>query len=183
MDSCGKLTLITGPMWSGKTTELLRLFDRRSRASLNCLLVKHSVDDRYSNDYVSTHIGYKIPAQSCNSITHLMKQVDVTKYNGIFIDEIQFFTDKKLCLKILEAGVDVVVAGLNGDWKQQIFPDMDVLFSNASDIRLLTAICGICRKQEACLTVKKVGDNKQIAVGGSETYIPSCLGCKILEKY
>jgi thymidine kinase len=63
-----------------------------------------------------------------------------TKIDTVFIDEIQFFPDKHLCLEILNFGINVVVAGLNGDYMQQMFLGMDVLFAYTSDICLLTAI-------------------------------------------
>jgi thymidine kinase len=184
MVELGKLILITGPMWSGKTTELLRLFDRKTRASLKCLLVKHGIDNRYGENLVATHTnieGYsnKVQALSCESISDIFTKVTVTDYNSIFIDEIQFFVDKTRCLEILKHGVDVVVAGLNGDWKQEMFPDMDKLFACASDIRLLTAICGVCKKNEACYTSKICTTNSQIDVGGADKYVPTCLYCKL----
>lgn len=184
MVELGKLTLITGPMWSGKTTELLRLFDRKTRASLKCLLVKHGIDNRYGENLVSTHTnieGYsnKVQALSCELISNIYDKITISDYNTIFVDEIQFFADKTKCLDILKLGIDVVVAGLNGDWKQEMFPDMSKLFSCASDIRLLTAICGVCRKSEACYTSKICTTASQIDVGGADKYIPTCLYCKI----
>jgi thymidine kinase len=183
MVELGKLILITGPMWSGKTTELLRLFDRKTRASLKCLLVKHGIDNRYGEHLVSTHTnieGY-IQALSCESVSDIFTKVTVTDYNSVFIDEIQFFVDKPKCLEILKLGVDVVVAGLNGDWKQEMFPEMDKLFACANAIRFLTAICGVCKKNEACYTSKllKVRTNSQIDVGGADKYVPTCLYCKL----
>jgi thymidine kinase len=184
MNDYGKLTIITGPMWSGKTTELLRLYDRKTRATLKCLLIKHGIDNRYSDscnqyNYVLTHNADKRSAIIYSNLKELIKSGNIVQYDTIFIDEIQFFEDKTECINILKNRVNVVVAGLNGDWKQVMFPDMHFLFSFASEIKLLTAICGICQKHEACFTCRKDKTGDQIEVGGDDIYVPTCLGCKI----
>lgn len=183
----GKLTIITGPMWSGKTTELLRRYDRKVHARLNCLLVKHGIDTRYHQEHITTHVntyGLHTKGQAViyTTISDLISGEGLfseRKIDSVFIDEIQFFSDKHLCLELLKVGINVVVAGLNGDFKQHMFPGMDILFAHASDITMLTAVCTKCRKEDASFSCKLQADKnaQAIDVGGADKYIPLCLGC------
>lgn len=194
----GKLTIITGPMWSGKTTELLRQFDRKVHAKLSCLLVKHGYDTRYSTDQVVTHVNTygmstKGHAVIYKTIADLIKGEGLftQTYHTVFIDEIQFFPDKYLCLDLLNVGINVVIAGLNGDFNRKMFPGMDVLFASASEIKMLTAICSKCKSEDASFTVKlheHTGHSREgqchgkssIDMGGSEKYMTVCLKCRHL---
>ena len=184
----GKLAIITGPMWSGKTTELLRQYDRKVHAQLKCRLVKHGIDNRYASNHLVTHentYGSHTKGQAVvyKTISDLIKGEGLfitPSMDTVFIDEIQFFPDKQLCLELLRFGINVVVAGLNGDYKQQMFPGMSQLFASANDIRMLTAVCGVCRLEDAPFSCKMItSDKQQIDVGGSDKYIPACLKCMI----
>lgn len=182
----GTLTIITGPMFSGKTTELLRLYDRKIHAKVPCLLVTHACDTRYSKNHVTTHtnkfdLHTKGQAVSYDTIMSLIKGEGLfanKTIDTVFIDEIQFFTDMYLCLDLLNIGINVVVTGLNGDYRRNMFPGMDRLFSSASEITMLTAICSKCQK-EAAFTAKHKSVSKLsvIDVGGSDKYMPVCLHC------
>lgn len=184
----GKLTIITGPMWSGKTTELLRRYDRKVHAHVDCLLVKHGIDTRYGHQHIITHVntyGLHTKGQAViyDTIAGLISGEGLfsdRKVDSVFIDEIQFFSDKHLCLELLRVGINVVVAGLNGDFKQNMFPGMDKLFAHASDITMLTAVCGKCRKQDAPFSckLKETTGSQEVDIGGAEKYIPLCMGCK-----
>lgn len=191
----GSLIVITGPMWSGKTTELLRQYDRKTHAKVKCLLVKHGIDNRYSDEDIVTHtntygLHTKGSAKTYSTIEEIIKYLNQAESKSepesepkgistIFIDEIQFFPDKHMCLDLLDAGIDVVVAGLNGDYKRTMFQGMDILFAAASDIKMLTAVCGSCQKEGACYTARiAVSDSdNNIDVGGSDKYMAVCPSC------
>jgi thymidine kinase len=196
MTSAGRLTIITGPMFSGKTTELLRLYERKRRAKINCLLVKYSGDRRYATDAVWSHsytddpddpeglhqlrIG-GVPAISLDKLSALFEvEMGITEYDTVFIDEIQFFPDKEQVLHLLTLDIDVNVSGLNGDYLRRPFPGMDQLFALAYQICSLRAVCGFCRSEEACFTTRlSTTDSAQILVGGAELYRASCLRCHL----
>ncbi len=179
----GKLTIITGPMFSGKTTELLRLYDRKNIAEVPCLLVKYRGDNRYSENNVSSHVsmhecGLSAPAVSAGTIAELFSGTyDIVNYDTIFIDEIQFFPDKDQIHHLLTLGIDVVVSGLNGDWQRKMFPGMSDLFSTAYDIRMLQSICGFCKSEDACYTCRISASTDTIQIGGHDMYRASCLSC------
>lgn len=177
----GLLTLIVGPMFSGKTTELHRLFERKIRAGINCILIKYTKDDRYSTDHVVSHKdmfgNYKqIP---CVNISYLRELHDIisnstVKPETIFIDEIQFFPDKEVIDDILSNGINVIASGLNGDWQRKMFPGMADLFSLAYEITMCQAICGFCKSENACYS-KKIGAKD--GIGGEDMYRASCHAC------
>jgi thymidine kinase len=186
----GTLTVITGPMFCGKTTELLRRYDRKVHAKVPCLLVTHGIDTRYSKNQVVTHLNtYGLhtngQAVSYKTIAEFIQGeglIESIYINTVFIDEIQFFSDKHVCLDLLKVGINVVVAGLNGDFRRIMFPGMDALFASASNIVMLTSVCGRCQldapfttkyKDEAHLT----GVQSAFDVGGSDKYVPTCLQC------
>ena len=92
----GKFELIIGCMFSGKTTELLRRYNRYKIGGKKCLLIKHSSDNRYSDSFISTHDKILKEALSISCL----EKVDnlINNYDVIFIDEIQFFKDAiKFC--------------------------------------------------------------------------------------
>ena len=177
----GLLTLIVGPMFSGKTTELHRLFERKIRAGVSCLLIKYTKDDRYSTDHIVSHKdmfgNYKqIP---CVNITYLKELHDIisnaaVKPETVFIDEIQFFPDKEVIDELLRNKINVIASGLNGDWQRKMFPGMAELFSLACDIKMFQAICGFCRSDNACYS-KKIGLKE--GIGGDDMYRAACHEC------
>uniref|UniRef100_A0A6C0J6M2 thymidine kinase n=1 Tax=viral metagenome TaxID=1070528 RepID=A0A6C0J6M2_9ZZZZ len=177
----GTLHVITGPMYSGKTSELLRLYNRELVARRKCILVKNSIDNRYCNDKVATHQdihGQRVvhSAHKYSTISELMDN-DLTDVKTIFIDEIQFFPDNTQCIDLLDKGINVVVSGLNGDTNQKMFAGMSILFSNAYDIKMLTAICDKCKIRDAPYTVKLSDNKDMIDVGGKDKYASSCRKC------
>lgn len=185
----GKLTIITGPMFSGKTTELLKLYERKELTGVKCMLVKFAGDSRYDEDCVTSHMDIvgssrSIPSHSFYSISELFSD-DIVEYDTIFIDEIQFFRDIDLVEHLLRLDIDVVVSGLNGDWQRKMFPGMEKLFAMAFDIHMFKSICGFCMSENACYTSKVFHNGAETAaptysnidIGGHEKYKASCLNC------
>jgi thymidine kinase len=173
----GKLTIITGPMFSGKTTELLRLYERKVIAEVPCLLIKYKGDNRYSESEVTSHqLTMSSPAINASTIAELFND-DIVNYDTVFIDEIQFFPDKEQIYHLLTLDIDVVVSGLNGDWQRKMFPGMSDLFAMAYDIKMLQSICGFCKSENACYTGRISGSTDIIQIGGHEIYRACCLYC------
>lgn len=117
----GKLELILGCMFSGKTSELLRRYRRYSFGGKKCLLVKYDKDCRYSDNYIVTHDGLKHEAVNCNELSNISFLID--NYDIILIDEIQFFKD---AVEFYENSVDMknkilIVSGLMELFKENLF--------------------------------------------------------------
>ena len=120
----GKIHLIMGPMFSGKTTELLRIYNRFRIANKICILVKYKNDNRYdSNNKVVTHNNKWHDAQfACTHLSDIFKNKHLIGADVICIDEIQFFQDADvICDMWANNGKMVVVSGLNGDYKREPF--------------------------------------------------------------
>lgn len=180
MVECGKLSLIVGPMFSGKTSELINRYEKSQRKDMNPVMIKHSIDNRYNDKCVVSHTslyGNSISIPKCVMVEKLadLKLDDMSK--ELYIDEIHFFSDKHLCHDLLSRGFNVTVSGLNSDYKLQPFKGFDILFALASSITLLKSVCHYC-KDDARFTLRiDSNDDTEIVVGGQESYKPVCFKC------
>ena len=110
----GEIQLIIGPMYSGKTTELLRLYKRYYLAGKKCILIKHNDDIRYESNYVVTHDQKKYKAISTKYLEDILNNKDVTSSEVICIDEIQFFIDAaSICDKWANDGKIVIASSIH----------------------------------------------------------------------
>ena len=180
----GEIQLIIGPMYSGKTTELLRLYKRYYLAGKKCILIKHNDDNRYDPNYVVTHDQKKYKAISTKCLEDVINNKDVITSEVICIDEIQFFSDAApVCDTWANEGKIVITAGLNGDCfrkpftltcektNKQLNPISELLA--IVDMDKLTSLTAICKKtgNNASFT-KRITEEKEVKViGGSEKYI------------
>ena len=176
------ITLITGPMFSGKTTELIRLIDRERIADRKCLVVKYIDDNRFDTEQVVTHSQYHY--NKCNIIS--IKDFDqdilndiMNKYQAIGIEEGQFFKNiDQVANTLANKGLNVYITAMDGTFKQELFGDIGKLFPLAENIIKLKAICMKCKKNDASFTVRiNSKSDELIVIGGSESYISVCRGC------
>lgn len=180
------IELIVGPMFCGKTDELLRRLRRMKVANGNVQLFKPSIDTRYSKNNVSTHDGTSMPGILVENTSELK-----TKYNKkidvIGIDEIQFF-DENIIDFVVENQTKYlfILSGLPLDFRGEPFK-----FKNSEKhlgdlmpytrITSLDSICNACRKEGADFTQRLINnkpanyDSPLILVGGSESYEARCL--------
>lgn len=182
------ITTIVGPMFSGKTTELIRLVDRQNISKKRCLIIKNTIDHRFdANDdrkYLITHS--KMSFRKCDIIL-LSSFVDLTaadniiaNYDVVGIDEGFFFDGiTEFCTKLANNGVDVIVSTIDTSYKQQVFDQISKLMALSETIIKLNAVCHKCLNDKACFTIML--DNKKssdtIFVGGEETYQSVCRKC------
>ncbi len=140
----GRIEVVCGSMFSGKTEELIRRMRRAQFAHQKVEIFKPGIDVRYSDDDVVSHEGNSIPStpvDSSQSILLLASDSDV-----IGIDEAQFFDDGivDVCNQLANNGVRVIVAGLDLDFKGVPFGPMPKLLSIADDVLKVHAICVRC---------------------------------------
>lgn len=142
----GKLQLIVGPMYSGKTSEMERYARREKIAGREVLIIKPSVDTRFqTNDEVVSHDNLRIPAKSCNHLNDLME--DILKSDVICIDEGQFIPDILEVADLLcNIGKIVIIAMLHATFQRTPFPKGNPmrLLSMADNIQFLTSVCVMC---------------------------------------
>lgn len=165
----GRINLIMGCMFSGKTSELITRYTKYMIAGKKCIIIKHSIDDRYDDTCVVTHDGKKMNAISCNLLDTLDEFIK--NYDVICIDEIQFFSDAvKYCEKWAnEYGKIIVASGLSGDHKREPFEIVSRLIPCCETVDFKRAVCKATGKS-ASFTFRTVDCDEQIVIGGGDKY-------------
>ena len=172
MENNNSLNLIIGPMFSGKTTELLRIAKRLKSINLKVLLLNYHEDTRYSETDMSSHDKTGLP---CTFVKNLLEVTNFTYYDIICINEAQFFEDLiPFCKKILEENKTVYVCGLDGDYKQEKFGKLLDLIPFSETITKLHAFCSICKNGNPAHFTKRVCDSEEQKLIGTDEYIPVC---------
>ena len=173
------INLILGPMFSGKSTELLRRYRRYTIARKKCILVKAATDDRYDADKLCTHDEIGETALKCSSLKELQSLVDVTKYDVICIDEVQFFPDavEELELFANKYHLTIEASGLSGNYLRESFDVVNKLIPKADSVIILNAVCMMCGNDGAPFTFRLGSEDSEIFVGGKESYKAVCRPC------
>ena len=187
MPQPGKLYAIYGPMFAGKSTELLRYKRRAEIAGKHTIVFKPRIDNRYSEEEVVTHDGVRsdsIIAENSKDLLLVATQVAPT-VTDVFIDEAQFFDSElpAVVKELMRLGMNVYVAGLNTDFRGEPFPVMAELIARAHYVTRLFAVCKVCGSYEANMTQRLVNGKPAklsdpiILVGGEESYEARCSSC------
>jgi len=164
----GKIELIVGPMFAGKTTEMLRRVARAELAHRRCVVMKYCKDNRYSQENVSTHDLEMRKAIPCNTLLPYLDEC--MTYDVIGIDEGQFFPDVvEFSESLANIGKVVIVAGLDGTFQRKPFGRVLELISRCEVLTKLTAVCTITGS-EAPYSARIVESKDIELIGGSETY-------------
>ncbi len=176
----GRIEVICGSMFSGKTEELLRRLRRAKIARQKVEIFKPAIDIRYSQEEVVSHDKNSIlstPVEHSSNILLLSSEVEV-----VGIDEAQFF-DKGLvdvCQQLADQGIRVIIAGLDMDFKRVPFGPMPDLCAIADDVTKVHAICVRCGTL-ANYSHRIVAGEKQVMLGEIQEYQPLCRVCYIGE--
>ncbi len=186
----GCLDLIAGPMYAGKTTELLRRLFNEAEVGLKVLCINHSSDNRSKGPFSTHNPLYKKKLSEESKVsfisTPLLKDIDemVKGYDTIGIDESQFFPDlvSEVTKYVDVYGKHVIVSGLSGNFKREMFGEILKLEPLADSYTKLYSYCKNCAKDKiktmAIFTHKfETSSQKIIDVGGKEKYIPVCRKC------
>ena len=184
INPAGYLKIILGPMTSGKTTELIKEYNRHVAGGFNCCFINHSTDDRYGsgNSKTSTHNKSVVTNTfSCEKLDYLMldEPERIDPFDVFFINEGQFFSDLKFYVDYLvnRKNKKVYVCGLDGDFRREKFGTLLDIIPICDDIIKLKALCIKCKKSEAIFTHRLTNEKEQTIVGGSESYCALCRSC------
>jgi len=177
-----RLQVVCGPMFAGKSEELLRRVRRARIAGLAVEVVSHALDDRRGEGLVSSHSGLSVPSRSVPDVATLVAGVKGRGLDLVAIDEAQFFgTDLVPAVDGLVAdGVTVVVSGLCVMFDGRPFEPLPALMAIAEDVVKLTAVCAVCGEDAAFhqrIAEAPTGDAGVPApahVGGIESYQARC---------
>lgn len=172
----GRVEVICGSMFSGKTEELIRRMKRAKFARQSVEIFKPCIDTRYSEEDVVSHEGNSIhstPVDSSASILLLGSDTEV-----IGIDEAQFFDDNivNVCNELANRGIRVIVAGLDLDFKGEPFGPMPALCAIADEVSKVHAICVKCGAL-AYVSHRTVESDKRVLLGEKMEYEPLCREC------
>ncbi len=181
MDSTkGMIEVIVGPMFSGKSEELIRRVNRLNYAKINYLVFKPMIDTRENNSIKSRN-GKKLKAINISSIEKINKLINEYKPQVVIVDEIQFFDRKisSLLNELANKGIKIIAAGLDKDFRGIPFGPMPELLAHADKIYKLNAVCLNCGKN-AIFTQRLVNGEPAnfhepiIQIGSSESYEARC---------
>ena len=172
----GRIEVICGSMFSGKTEELIRRMRRASFAKQRVEIFKPAIDTRYSEENVVSHDQHAIqstPVDSSSSILLLSSDAEV-----VGIDEAQFFDDGlvKVCNELANKGVRVIIAGLDMDFQGRPFGPIPGLCAIADEVTKVHAICVKCGAL-AYISHRLVQNDKRVLLGEKLTYEPLCREC------
>ena len=167
----GKIQVICGPMFSGKSTELLRQMRVFEVAHHRSLLIKYSKDNRYSEKpVVSTHDKVMRKAVSSGKKLTLLNKIAV-KFTVIGIDEGQFFEDiVEFAEEMANRGKTVIVAALDGTWEQKPFHNIANLMPKCESIVKLTSVCMACLKPGTFTRRLDANDTRLEVIGDTDMY-------------
>eukprot|EP00055_Hartaetosiga_balthica_P007150 m.24196 g.24196 ORF g.24196 m.24196 type:complete len:231 (-) comp5628_c0_seq1:360-1052(-) len=171
----GSIHLIFGPMFSGKSTELIRRMKRYSIADHDCVVIKYSKDTRYG-DGVRTHDSQHLSAVACSKLEEIMDSLDDIDVIGI--DEGQFFPDVvSFSETMANLGKHVIIAALDGTFQRKPFNNILELVPLAEKVVKLNAVCMQCKNEEAAFS-KRIGAETEVEViGGTDKYLAVCREC------
>ena len=193
----GKLRVIVGPMFSGKTTQLVHDIDRYWRAGKRCVIIKHTSDTRFAADArIITHdeheVASRIPTILAADLCDPEVRDCLASAEVIGIDEVQFFTSYLFAeltsasimhtVDAIEAqvldGKVVICGGLDTDYRRVPFTLPLVLISRAHEVVKLLAVCANCGADAMCSArIQPAREYSQSAIGGCDKYAALCLAC------
>ena len=172
----GRIEVVCGSMFSGKTEELIRRMRRAKFARQKVEIFKPAIDVRYSEEEVVSHEGTSIPSTPVDSSASILLMAQESDVVGI--DEAQFFDEHivEVCNELASRGIRVIVAGLDLDFKGVPFGPMPALLAIADEVTKVHAICVRCGAL-AYVSHRIVAGEKQVLLGEKQEYEPLCREC------
>ena len=178
----GWLEVVCGPMFSGKSEEMIRRLRRAEIAGQRIVIFKPRIDDRYDVADVVSHAGVRMRAVPVDSVPELVARA--AGHDVVGIDEVQFFDRSvaEAALSLCDAGLRVVAAGLDQDFRRLPFGPIPELLAHAELVDKLQAVCHRCGGPAT--TTQRLVDGRPapyggdtIVVGAAEQYEARCRDC------
>jgi thymidine kinase len=173
----GWIEVVVGPMFSGKSEELIRRLRRAEIARQRVQIFKPAIDERYAANELISHSGLGIPSDNVTKAAEIMDKVQA-RTEVIGIDEAQFLGEEvvDVCTKLANLGKRVIVTGLDTDFRGRPFEPMPRLLAIAEEITKLLAICVRCGNP-AVHTQRLVESEELVVVGATGMYEARCRRC------
>ena len=172
----GWIEVVCGPMFSGKSEELIRRLRRAEIAKLKVAIFKPAIDIRYASGHIVSHSEQRLPSIPVSSSAEILvkaKDADV-----VGVDEAQFFDNDlvDVCQQLADDGKRVIVAGLDQDYRGKPFEPIPQLLATAEYITKTLAICIQCGNP-ASRTQRLSKDSERVVVGAADIYEARCRFC------
>lgn len=184
----GRIEIIVGCMFAGKTEEMMRRIRRAQIAGKDVKVFSQSKDSRYGEDCIGAHTGEKCEAMLVEDAQDILDEVEESTV--IAVDEANFFTSNLIEVSKLlaENGKRVILCGLDQNFRGAPFHPVPELMAISEDVEKLSAVCSNCggvatmtqRLDKNGNPVK--GDDREILVSGDDMYEARCRGCHIFEE-
>jgi thymidine kinase len=173
----GWIEVVVGPMFSGKSEELIRRLRRAEIARQRVQIFKPAIDSRFAANEIVSHSGLGIPSDNVTKASEILEKLQ-PRTEVVGIDEAQFLGEElvEVCTKLANLGKRVIVAGLDTDFRGRPFEPMPRLLAVAEEITKLLAICVRCGNP-AVHTQRMVENEELIVVGASGAYEARCRRC------
>jgi thymidine kinase len=173
----GWIEVVCGPMFSGKSEELIRRLRRAEIARQRVQIFKPSLDDRYSNSEIVSHSQLRIDSQAVESAADIMQRIEA-RTEVIGIDEANFLGNGlvEVVTRLADLGKRVIVAGLDTDYLGRPFDPIPALLALAEQITKTLAICMRCGNP-AKFTQRLIASDDLIVVGAGGMYEARCRRC------
>ena len=175
--SLGWIEVVCGPMFSGKSEELIRRLRRAEIARQRVQIFKPMIDQRYSSDHIVSHNDLRIHSDCVTTAAEVQAKIDV-RTEVIGIDEAQFLGEAliEIVVRLADMGKRIIIAGLDTDYLGRPFHPMPELLAVADEITKTLAICMQCGNP-AKHTQRLVASQDLIVVGAEGMYEARCRRC------
>ena len=175
----GNLETIVGAMFAGKTSELLKRILWAKHQNKKIIVIKPSIDNRYSNEKIITHNDLSHECYSMSNWETTLKKFvfEKSKVDMVFLDEIQFMNTNETLKNVedlLSSGIDVVCAGLDQDSRGKPWETSSMLLGLSDKIVKIYGFCNV-GGVEATKTYRKTEGGERTQVGAANIYEPRCL--------
>lgn len=180
LPTTGYLELIIGPMYSGKTSRLVEIYNKCEFCNIPVAVINHDIDNRYDQTLLSTHDKIMIPCMKTTLLRTLLDNQGQQLLNAdvILINEGQFFEDLyDFVCDMVQRGKKVYVCGLDGDFKRNSFGKILDLIPLCDSVCKLTSLCSMCKDGTKAIFTLRISHEKEQTVVGSENYKPVCRRC------
>ncbi len=177
--SDGIIEVITGPMFSGKSEELIKRVKILGYANIKTLVIKPSIDKRWEERKIITRAGGSIEAKAVTHSSEIPKLVKEGDYKAICFDEIQFLDAGVVGViqQLAKEGKRIIISGLDQDFKGQPFGIMPQILAIADFVDKQQAVCMVCGKA-ATMTFRKESKQSDIVLlGDTDLYEARCRKC------
>lgn len=186
------LELIIGPMYSGKSSRLVEIYNQCKFCNITVVVINHSIDKRYDEKLLTTHDQIKIPCIQTTKLIDIWDYKDIDSHfdensnkhlilrssDVILINEGQFFEDLyEVVVDMLKCNKRIYICGLDSDFERKKFGQILDLIPLCDKVNKLTSLCSQCKDGTLGIFSMRLTSEKQQTLVGSDNYIPVCRKC------